>query len=171
MADGKLNFNPDDLGAFDRAPDPNDALAAFDAASGVTVLPPGWYVCRVERGELVTTRKGKQAYRLRFAVVEPAAHAGFLLWKYYLLTTNNEFNIAKNALVPLGIRTGPDLQRAFPPAGRAVTCRVLVALQRDDPSRNDVERFELLRDEPDTASAVNRFLLDPNTATGEGGNP
>jgi|GEM_PF-3199091 len=169
MADGKLTFNAADLGAFDRAPDPTDALAAFDAASGVTVLPPGWYVCRLERGELVTTRKGKQAYRLRFAVQE-AAHAGFLLWKYYLLTTTNEFNIAKNALAPLGIRTGPDLQRAYPPPGRAVTCRVLVSIQRDDPTRNDVERFEVLSDEPDTSSAANRFLLDPSAATGEGAN-
>jgi hypothetical protein len=171
MADGKLTFNADDLSAFDRAPDPKDALAAFDAASGVTVLPPGWCVCRIECGELKTTLKGKQAYRLRFAVVEPAAHAGFLLWKYYLLTTTYEFNVAKTALAPLGIRTGPDLQRAFPSPGRALTCRVLVGIQRDDPTRNDVLRFEVLSNEPDTTSAGNRFLLDPNAATGEGEKP
>jgi hypothetical protein len=162
MADAPLNFNPDDLGDdFDSAPDPSDALSAFDNAAGVTVLAPGWYECRLESGAYVTTKKGKPAYRIKFAAVAPAEVAGFVLWRYQLLDADNA-NQAKAALSPLGIRSGADIRRApFPEAGRRITCRVLVGVQKDDPTRNDVLRFEVVSDERDDDSSAGRFAL-PN---------
>jgi hypothetical protein len=158
MSDKPLNFNPDDLGAFDNAPEPNDDLSAFDNASGATVIPAGWYNCRLERGELAPTSTGKQAYRLRFAVAHPSEHAGFTLWKYYFPVADP--NRAKAALAPLGIRSGADLRRVpFPEAGRTILCRVLVTIQKNDPTRNDVEKFEVLSDERDDDGTANRFAL------------
>lgn len=160
MPDEKLNFNADDLDQFDRAADPDGALSAFDSAAGVSVIPAGWYVCRLEAGELVNTSTGKPAYRLRFAVQEPAEHAGFTLWRYYVLHDAANANRAKAALAPLGIRTSADLRRApFPAAGRTITCKVLVAIQKNDPTRNDVERFVVVSDERDDGSAAARFAL------------
>ncbi|MDY3555749.1 hypothetical protein R5W24_004895 [Gemmata sp. JC717] len=169
MADEKLNFNPGDLDQFDRAPDPDDALSAFDSAAGVSVIPPGWYVCKLEAGELVTTSTNKPAYRVRFSVLEPAEHAGFSLWRYFVLHDVANANRAKAALAPLGIRSSADLKRVpFPEADRLITCRVLVAVQKNDPTRNDVERFAVVRDERDASTVAARFLLDPNAATGGG---
>lgn len=169
MADKPLNFNPDDLGAFDRAPDPADDLAAFDAASGATCVPAGWYLCRVEAGELVPTKTSKTAYRLRFVVVEPAAHVGFTLWRYFTFADPANANRAKAALAPLGLHSGADLKRApFPEVGRTIFCKVLVGIQKDDPSRNDVMRFTVERDDRDDGSAAARFAIPPD-APKEGG--
>jgi hypothetical protein len=171
MADKPLNFNPDDLGAFERAADPTDALAAFDSASGETCIPAGWYSCRIEAGELLTTKSGKPAYRLRFAVVGPAEHAGFTLWRYYTLDAANAGR-AKAALAPLGLNTSADLRRApFPEVGRLIRCKVLVAIQKNDPSRNDVERFIVERDERgggDTGTPARFALPEEREEGGEG---
>lgn len=167
MADEPLNFNPDDLGAFDRAPDPADALAAFDAASGATCIPPGDYLCRLEAGELTTTKAGKRAYRIRFTVVEPVTHAGFALWRWFTFADAASANRAKAALAPLGITNSADLRRVpFPEAGRTILCRTLVGIQKDDPTRNDVIRFTVERDERGTGVSA-RFALP--TDGGEGG--
>jgi hypothetical protein len=169
MADEPLNFNPDDLGAFDRAPDPADALAAFEAATGATAVPAGVYLCRLETGELVTTRAGKPAYRLRLVVLEPTAHAGFTLWRYYPISDSASANRAKAALAPLGLHTATDLKRLpFPEADRLLVCRVLVGVQKDDPTRNDVLRFTVERDERgNTPATAARFALTQKA--GEGG--
>lgn len=160
MSNEKLNFNPGDLDQFDRASDPADALSAFDSAAGVSVIPSGQYACTLEAGELVTTSTGKPAYRLRFAVVTPAEHAGFILWRYYVMHDAANANRAKAALAPLGIRTSADLRRApFPEVGRTITCNVLVAIQKNDPTRNDVERFVVISDERDDGNAAARFAL------------
>jgi hypothetical protein len=168
MADKPLNFNPDDLGNFDNAPEPNDDLSAFDNASGVMVLPPGWYTCLLECGELWPTRTGKRAYRLRFRVTAPAEYAGFTLWRYYLPATDP--NRTKAALAPLGLRTVEDLRRCpFPEVGRRIVCKVFVTVQKNDPTRNDVERFTVESDERDDGSAAARFALPPDKS--EGGAP
>ncbi|VTR91693.1 unnamed protein product [Gemmata massiliana] len=170
MLDKPLNFNPGDLGAFDSAADPGEALAAFDSASGVTVLPAGWYTCRLESGELHTTKAGKLAYRLRFTVVEPAEHAAFSLWRYFTLADPANANRAKAALASLGLRSGADLRRApFPEAGRVIVCNVLVGVQKDDPTRNDVMRFTVTSDERDNSTAAARFAVPSESGT-EGGN-
>jgi len=169
MADKPLNFNPDDLGAFDRAPDPSDDLAAFDAASGATCVPAGWYLCRLDAGELVVTKtSSKRAYRLKFIVVEPTVHAGFALWRYYVLEDAAAANRAKAALEPLKLRTSADLRIApFPEAGRTILCNVLATIQKNDPTRNDVERFTVVSDARDGTGAAARFALPPD----DGGKP
>jgi hypothetical protein len=90
----KLNFGnagDDSLRAFDNAPGPDSFdLSGFDAATGATTVPPGKYVCRIEAGELTATKAGKTAYRLRFATVEPAALAGFTLWRYFVLADSGK---------------------------------------------------------------------------------
>lgn len=73
----KFGTNVNPFEEFDRNPSPAGFdLSAFDAASGTTTVPPGVYVCRVERGELTQTKAGKPAYRLRLQTVEPSQHAG-----------------------------------------------------------------------------------------------
>ena len=170
MSAEQLKIDPTAFASFDAACGADD-LSAFDAATGVTVIPPGWYACRLEVGELVTTKKGKPAYRLRFSVTEPAEHAGFALWRYYLPT--EDANRAKQALSQLGLRTSADLRRApFPDAGRTIICNVLVTMQPkekpDDPDRNDVERFTVVSDETSPAgpSAASRFALPADKGEG-----
>ena len=72
-----LNDPNDALNQFDAATGFDD-LSAFDAAAGVAVLPAGWYAVNVVRGELLTTKKGKAAYRLTLDVAD-GPHAGFRL--------------------------------------------------------------------------------------------
>ncbi len=170
MPDVPLNFDPAALESFDAAANPADSLAAFDAATGATCIPAGKYLCRLEAGELVTTKSGKPAYRLRFVVVEPTAHAGFALWRYHLLHDKQSADRAKAALAPLGLRTSADLKRSpFPEAGRTIICGVLVAIQKSDSSRNDVERFEVVSDSTTTATP-NPFGIDLDEQK-EGGSP
>ncbi len=160
MPDVPLNFDPASLESFDDATNPVDALAAFDAATGATCIPAGKYLCRLEAGELVTTNSGKPAYRLRFVVVERTAHAGFTLWRYYVLNDKQNADRAKTALAPLGLRTSADLKRSqFPEAGRTIICGVLVGVQKNDPTRNDVIRFEVVSDARDAATP-NPFAVD-----------
>lgn len=169
MQNEELNIKLSDLEKFDEAPAPDDALRAFDAASGQTVLPVGEYVCKLESGELVTTSTQKQAYRLRFSVLEPAAYAALAVWKYLVLNDAANANRAKAALAPLGVRTSADLKRApFPEANRQIICRVTVGVQKNDSTRNDVLKFTVERDERDDGGAAARFALPPD-APAEGG--
>lgn len=134
------------LDRFDQAAGGDD-LAAFDAATGDTHVPAGWYACTVDRGELVTTKKGKTAYRLSLDVTD-GPHAGFRLWRYFTFDTPANANRAKVGLAPLGLRTSADLRKLYPGPGRAVAVRALVGVQdRPDGTKgNDVERLEMVED-------------------------
>ncbi len=158
------------LDGFDSAGGYGD-LSGFDAATGRTTVPPGKYVLRVERGELTTTRAGKTAYRLRFAVVEPGEYAGFTLWRTLLLDTPAALNRAKNWLMPLGITTADDLRSTYPPIAREVYVRAIVTIRpaRDGyPESSDVERVELCDAPASSPSAVlNPYAVDLGN-TGEG---
>ena len=164
MSDEKLNFDPNDFEGFDRAGKPgDDDISGFDSATGVTCVPAGSYLCRLEAGELVPTKTGKRAYRLRFSVVEPATFAGFTLWRYYTLDNPANNERAKAALLPLGLKTVADLRRApFPEVGRAIVCKVLVGIQKNDPTRNDVIRFTVESDRRDDSTTAARFALPPD---------
>ena len=164
-----LNDANDDLNRFDSAGGGDD-LAAFDAATGETSIPPGWYPCTIHQGEVITTKKGKIAYRLAFDVID-APHAGFRLWRYFTFETPAAANWAKLALAPLGLKSSSDLRKPFPDPGRVVIVRALVSV-REDPQwgkRNDVERFEVLDDRADLPNP-NAVDMD-KLASGEGGNP
>ncbi|MBX9625633.1 MAG: hypothetical protein K2X82_17655 [Gemmataceae bacterium] len=158
---------PDDLDRFDQAPGGDD-LAAFDAATGDTHVPAGWYACTVARGEVVTTKKGKTAYRLSLDVAD-GPHAGFRLWRYFTFDTPANANRAKVQLAPLGLATSAALRAPFPPPGRSIALRVLVGVQNrpDGTKGNDVERMEVVADR---AAPPNPNAVDPaDHAGGEGG--
>jgi hypothetical protein len=138
----------------------------FDRATGVTHVPPGWYECVVIRGEMVKTKKGKDAYRL-WMEVAAGPHCKHPLWRYYTLDTLPAANQAKAALAPLGLRTGADLSRPYPAQGQVVKVRVLVAVQtREDGSTgDDVQRFELISDTP---AQANPNAVDPVAVAADG---
>jgi len=153
FGDGSNPFAGDDhLTPFDCTADID--LSGFDAADGTTTVPAGVYLCKIERGELTQTKAGKTAYRLLVKTVEPAAHAGFALWRWYVLADAAGANRAKAALAPLGLTTSADLRRAYPPIGQDVYVTALVTV-KNDPQRgpsNDVERFE--RCDPPASAVV-----------------
>lgn len=173
-----LNFgnsgNPFDdtaVGGYDAAAG-NDGfdLDGFDKADGTTTVPAGVYVCKIERGELTKTKAGKTAYRLCLKTVEPAAHAGFTLWRWYTFGDTAADNRAKLALAPLGFKTSADLRAAYPPVGKDVYVKALVTLKAD-PQRgpsNDVERFEPCPPPAGAVTPPNPFALPPDTEK-EGG--
>jgi len=176
---GSLNFgngaNPfgsssQNLDGFDAAPSLDGVdLSGFDNADGKLTVPAGVYLCRIERGELIVTRAGKPAYRLRFATVEPAEHAGFTLWRYFVLADAAGFNRAKIALAPLGIRCADDLRKAYPPIGTTLYVRALVTIRpaKDGyPESNDVERFELCDPPAGTVAPPNPFAVPLNPGEG-----
>lgn len=170
----KLNFDNDDLRGFDAANSADGAdLSGFDAATGATFIPAGTYLCRLDEGKLVLTRGGKTAYRVRFSVVEPVEHAGFTLWRYFVLDNPANNNRAKQALAPLGLTTAADLRRwPFPETGRVLLCRVVVGVQAkpDGSTGNDVIRFTVERDDRPPANPF-AVPLDPMTPdAGEGVN-
>lgn len=160
-----LNDPNDDLNRFDAATGFDD-LSAFDNAAGVAVLPAGWYAVTVVRGELLTTKKGKAAYRLTLDVAD-GPHAGFRLWRYFLLDTQASANRSKAALAPLGLLTSADLRRPFPGPNRAVVLRALVVVKPrpDGGDGNDTERFTVVEDR---ATVPNPNAVDPD-AGAEGG--
>lgn len=141
----RLNFGNDDLAGFDATPVPQEAdLAGFDSATGTLTVPAGPYLCRIDRGELTTTKAGKNAYRLKFVIVEPTEHAEFVLWRWFVLSDPASLNRAKAALAPLGIVTSAHLRGVYPPIGCDVFVNALVTVRpaKDGyPESNDVERF------------------------------
>jgi len=176
-----LNFgssgNPFDdtkLSGYDAPGAPGPDLSGFDTADGTTTVPAGVYTLKVERGELTTTKAGKTAYRLCFKTVEPSAHAGFVLWRWYVLADAAGMNRAKAALAPLGLTTSADLRRPFP-GFKDVYVKALVTLKHDrerGPS-NDIERFEPCPAPAGAVAPPNPFAvpLTPPDAAGEGGKP
>ncbi|MDB5311554.1 MAG: hypothetical protein JWO38_5756 [Gemmataceae bacterium] len=152
-----LNSGSDDLTPFDQAPGGDD-LANFDAATGETFIPAGWYSATIVRGEVVTTKKQKQAYRLSFDVAD-GPHRGFRLWRYFTFDNAANANRAKVQLAPLGLTTSAALRAPFPGPNRVITLKILVGVQKrpDGTPSNDVERFEVTDDRtaPPNPNAVN----------------
>ena len=159
----------DELNRFDSATGGED-LAAFDEATGATHIPAGWYCCSLVCGELITTKKGKPAYRLTLDLCE-GPHAGFRLWRYYTFESPANANRAKAALTPLGLKTSADLKKPFPGLGRSITLRALVTVQDrpDGQKGNNIERFEVVEDKT-VAANPNAVNLDQFTSA-EGGAP
>ena len=170
-----LNFggNGNPFDGFDDAPGPDGFdLSGFDTADGTTTVPAGVYVLRVERGELTRTKAGKMAYRLCFKTVEPAAHAGFTLWRWYVLADKAGWNRLVNAIQPLGFSHKDQLRASYPHIGKDVYVRALVTL-KNDPERgssNDVQRFEPCDPPAGAVAPPNPFALPPD-AEKEGGKP
>lgn len=160
----------DDLNKFDTAGGDGE-LAAFDSATGETCVPAGWYVCTVVRGELKPTKKtGKLGYRLLVEITADGPHKGFRVGRTFTFDSAYAANLAKNALAPLGLRTGADLRTLFPAPGRVITVRAFLSVgEWEGRPKNDLERLEVIEDRQ-TAANPNAVDLD-QFAAGEGGRP
>ncbi len=119
----------------------NDAWNSTTAADDFAPLPGGTYVCRVESGELDTSRKGTPGYKLTFAVLE-GEYAGRKVWHDCWLTPA-ALSQSKRDLAKLGIDTPGKMELPLPPGIRA---SVQVALRKDDDGtqRNRVRRFDVV---------------------------
>jgi hypothetical protein len=164
-----LNGPNDELNGFDSASGGDD-LAAFDHATGATHVPAGWYDCNLVCGELVSTKKGKPAYRLTLDVSD-GPHRGFRLWRYFTWENAANANRAKAALAPFGLKTSSDLRKPFPGSGRVITLKALVTVQDrpDGMKGNNIERFGVVED---TTVTANPNAVNPDDfANAEGGTP
>ncbi len=130
----------------------HNAWNSTTAAGDFEPLPPGWYVCRVESGELDTSRAGTPGYKLTFSVLEGPdpenSHAGRKLWHDLWLTTP-AMPMAKRDLAKLGI---DELQQLEKPLPAGIRCKVQVALRKGDDGveHNRVKRFDVVDiDTPD----------------------
>jgi hypothetical protein len=134
-----------DLRGFDAAPSLADVdLSAFDRADPRPIIPAGWYVCRVESGELSTTRAGKICYKLRFTVIEPPEFAGRTLFRTVMLHDAAAQARARMLLSPLGLTSAETLRQPFPEPGKMVFVKALVTIQPERngyPEANSIERF------------------------------
>ena len=145
---------------------PPGGIDGFDAAEPApeyTPIPAGVYMARVLRGEYCSTRKGDDAYRLRFEVTE-GEQAGKPIPRTWTFGPK-AMPYTKRDLAPFGLTTTAQLLSPFPPAGKEYHVRLVVALQRgnDGIERNDIKRIDLLRVVDSPAAA---FMLPEE---GEGG--
>lgn len=138
---------------------PPVGLAGFDEAETPKPLPAGIYVAKIVLGKLVFTKKGDDAYRMNFEVTD-GEHRGRRISRT-LAFTEKAIGYAKRDLAAFGLTTSQKLLESFPPVGREVYVKLVVALQRgDDGSEfNDVKRIEVLRWGDSPAAP---FLIDPD---------
>jgi hypothetical protein len=141
-------------------------LSGFDAAQpapSYAPLPPGNYVARVIRGEIVQTKAGSDAYRITFEVAE-GPHVRRTLLKTWAFTAK-ALPYTKRDLAAFGLQTSQQLLSPFPESGKEYIVRLVVALQRgnDGTEYNDIKRVELLRV---VESPVAQFIV---SQTSEGG--
>lgn len=104
-------------------------------------LPPGWYVCHADKGELRNAVTGTPGYSLCFKVIE-GEHTGRLCWHDLWLTPLAKPYTMRD-LLKLGIDADPKLEQPVPPG---IRCKVCVALRKDDNGNevNKVRRFDVI---------------------------
>lgn len=141
---------------------PAGGLEAFDtteAAPEYSPVPPGIYQAKVVSGEFTTTRRGDDAYRVRFEIIE-GEHADKTVVRIWTFTPK-ALPYAKRDLAEFGLTNSAALLAPFPAPGTEVRCRIVVALQvgDDGTERNDLKRFDQIefRDTPQK-----QYLLPPS---------
>lgn len=153
--------------AFDNAPNgvpkPTSGLDAFDDAKAFKPLPVGRYVARIVSGTFTQTKRGDDAYRMTFEVSE-GEHKGERVSRTWVFS-EKAIGYAKRDLAVFGLTTSKHLLEVYPPIGREVYVKLLVALQQRDDGivGNDIKRFEIIRDD---ASPAAGFLIDPDKPQG-----
>ncbi len=112
-----------------------------EAAGDMLPLPRGTYRCRVNDGELGTSKSGTPGYTLTFTV-DDGEHKGRRLWHTAWLT-QAALPMSKRDLAKLGVTSLDMLDRPLP-AG--FVCDVKVALRVDDDGveRNRVVSFAVV---------------------------
>lgn len=140
-----------------------DAFDSANAAPEFEPLPPGIYQARVARGEFCSTRKGDDAYRMRFEIVE-GPHAGKTTLRIWTFGAK-ALPYSKRDLAPFRLVTSSHLLSPFPPPDQDVFVRLVVALQRGDDGieRNDIKRIDQIRFVDSPAA---RFILPDESEGG-----
>lgn len=124
-------------------------------------IPAGLYNVRVVSGRSEQTKKGDDAYKIAFEIIEgPSAKRK--LYRIFTLT-EKAAGYAKRDLEAFKITRGEQLLEVFPPVGQEVFCRLMVAVQRNDAGDvfNDIKRIDEIKF---IDSANKQFLIDPNNA-------
>jgi hypothetical protein len=124
---------------------PPCGLDAFDTvahAPEFAPVPPGVYNARVLLGEFCATKTGAEAYRMRFEIAD-GPHAGRTVLRTWTFGAK-ALAYTKRDLASFGITTKAQLLSPFPPTGRELHVRLVVALQLGDDGieRNDVKRID-----------------------------
>jgi hypothetical protein len=145
--------------AFSANGKPPGGIADFDStapAPEFSPLPPGIYSARVAIGEYCSTKAGAEAYRLKFEVTE-GEQAGRTVQRIWTFGAK-ALAYTRRDLQPFGLTSQRLLLMPYP-AGKEVSCRLVVALRRgDDGSEfNDIRRIDVVRIEETPAS---RFIVD-----------
>jgi hypothetical protein len=142
-------------------------LSNFDtveAAPEFSPLPPGVYTASVLSGVYTATRKGDDAYRVRFEITE-GEQSGKTVSRTWTFGPK-AIAYSKRDLAAFGLTTTAKLRSPFPEPGKEYRVRLVVSLQTGDDGvqRNDIKNITVLEvtDTPDA-----EFLLPP--AQDEGG--
>ena len=140
-----------------------DAFDGAEAAPEFSPIPAGIYSARVLRGEYCSTKKGEDAYRLRFEITE-GEHVKKTVIRTWTFGPK-AVTYTKRDLAAFGLTTSAALLAPFPEAGREYLVRLVVALQRGDDGieRKDIKRIDVGRIVESPAAA---FMLPEQ---GEGG--
>jgi hypothetical protein len=154
---------------------PPGGIHNFDTAEPApeySPVPPGVYIARVRKGEYTTTQKGKEAYRMRFEVIE-GPHTGKSVFRTWTFGTK-ALPYTKRDLTLFGLTSFEKLLSPFPEPGRDHIVRLVVALQRKDDGRefNEVKKIDIIRVDGSPAAAF--MIPPPPTAQpekSEGGTP
>lgn len=137
-----------------------------EAAPEFTPIPPGIYTARVKSGEYTTTRKGDDAFRVRFEIAGGEQDGKTVVRTYTF--GPKAIGYTKRDLAAFGLTNSAQLLSPFPEPGREYRVRLVVAVQTGDDGipRNDIKNITVLEvtDTPDA-----EFLLPPTR--GEGGKP
>lgn len=143
-----------------------DAFDNAEPAPEYQPLPGGTYHVRVVSGAFRQTKKGADAYRVVFEVTQGEYERRRIsrTWVF----SERAVMYSKRDLAIFGLTTAKQLLEPFPPMGREVYCRLIVALQRGDNGSefNDVKKIDNVRFEDSNAKS---FLIDPDADKGEGG--
>ena len=117
-----------------------------EAAEDFAPLPAGEYVCRLESGELFTSKaKGTPGYKLTFRIAD-GDHAGRKVW-HDLYLTDGALRFTRRDLSKLDINNLEQLEQPVP---QGIRCKVRVVVKTDDDGeeRNRVRKIERLEDDP-----------------------
>lgn len=128
---GNGNGNGGGLGAFDSA----------EPAPEFTPLPPGIYQARVQRGDYTSTKSGAEAFRLKFEITE-GEHAGRTVQRTWTFS-EKALPYTRRDLAAFGLTTKEQILSPFPPPGKEIRCRLVVAVQNNNGTEfNDIKRTD-----------------------------
>ena len=128
-------------------------------------IPAGDYRCRVNSGELFTSKGGTPGYKLTLEVLD-GEHAGRRVWHDIWLSEAAQ-SMAKRDPAKLGIDRPEQLERPLPD-GIFVAARVTLRRNDDGTEFNRVARFDVVAVEPPTPEPFAPTTDEPGTDTADG---